>query len=412
MIRHSLSFALALTLGAGAALAQGAPAPDLSGSVRLGYWSSTRDLDDREPLGGGMVWLKARAPVPGGASLFAEGWGALRGPPEDGDASAELREAYLTATFGSLDLRLGRQIVAWGRADGINPTGNLAAEDLTLLTLEDGDRRLGTTTAAATWYFGDVAVSGLWIPEFRGHRFPLPAAGGALFVRDVREWPGDQWALRVERTGGAVDWSASFYRGLDLSPDLVPTTAPGRIGLRHRRISVTGLDAAATVGRFGVRAEGAYVQTEDEDGTDPFAKNPFAFFVVGGDRTWDGRINLNLQYLARVVTRFRPIPAGLPADARALAEQQAVLSGQAERVQHGASVRASVKWWRETVETEWAAVAYAGPRGIVMRPKASYAASDRVLVTVGAEVFRGSDGSLFRALRPNSAGFAEVRWGF
>ena len=57
-----------------------------------------------------------------------------------------------------LDVRAGRQIIAWGRADGLNPTDNLTGEDLTLLAPDDDDRRLGTTALRASYYLGDVSV--------------------------------------------------------------------------------------------------------------------------------------------------------------------------------------------------------------------------------------------------------------
>lgn len=382
-----------------------------TGSMRGGYWSSTRNLDREHPLGAGMMWLKGTAPLPGKVSAFAEGWAAWRGPADDPDAVAELREAFVGASFGGLDLRVGRQIVVWGRADGLNPTGNLAAEDLTLLTPEDADRRLGAATATGSYYLGSVAVSALWIPEFRGHRFPLPRESGALFIDERRSWPGDQWALRVERTGGALDWSMSLFRGLDLSPDLAPTGAPGQIALRHHRLLVLGADAATTLGRYGLRAEGAYVRTEDVDGTDPFIKNPFVFVVVGGDRTYDGRFNVNVQYIGRAVRHHRAA-SGLAADEAPIADQQAILSAQTRRIQHGASMRASAKWLHETLETEFAGIAYAEPRGSAMRPKATYAATDRISLSLGSEIFRGRSASFFRMLRPNSATFFELRWGF
>src|SRR5688572_6715104 len=239
MRRHSVLAALGVAaLAVASAGAQEPRSLRLSGSVRGGYWSSTRNLDREHPLGAAMTWLEGTATLGAGVTAFAEGWGALRGPAEDADTMIEMREAFVDAAIRGLDLRVGRQIVAWGRADGVNPTGSLAAEDLTLLTPDDADRRLGATTAVASYYAGGLSVSALWVPEFRGHRFPLPPAGGASFVRERRKWPGDQWAVRVERTGGAVDWSASLFQGLDLLPDLEPTATPSRIALRHRRIRV------------------------------------------------------------------------------------------------------------------------------------------------------------------------------
>ncbi|MDF2773119.1 MAG: hypothetical protein K0S86_2614 [Geminicoccaceae bacterium] len=425
----------ALALVTATLRAQERPRPEITGSLRGGYWSSTRELDRRHPLGSGMAWLKSTAQMPGHLTLFAEGWVAVRGPVDDADATAELREAYVTVALGNLDVRAGRQILAWGRADGVNPTGNLAAEDLTLLTPDDADRRLGATAATVSYYLGGLSISGVWLPEFRGHRIALPDGGGMSFDETKRAWPGDQWALRAEHTGGAVDWSASFFRGLDLSPDLEPAVIPsggpkGRsrgiaivpiegpagepnvVELHHRRVHVFGADAATTFGRYGLRAEGAYVRTEDGPGTDPFSRNPFVFVVLGGDRTFDGRLNVNVQYLGRAVVRFHRPPGDLSPDVAAVAQGQAVLSSQTRRVQHGASMRASYKWLHETLETEWAAVAYAGPRGVAMRPKVTYAVTDRFTLLAGAEVYRGEDASVFGLLRPNSTAFLEARVSF
>lgn len=154
------------------------------------------------------------------------------------------------------------------------------------------------------------------------------------------------------------------------------------------------------------------MRTEDGSGTAPFSRNPFVFVVLGADRTFDGRLNVNVQYLGRAVVRFREPPAGLSPDIAAVARSQAILANETRRVQHGASMRASYKWLHETLETEWAAVAYAGPRGVAMRPKVTYAVTDRFTLLAGAEVFRGEDASVFGLLRPNSTAFLEARLSF
>jgi hypothetical protein len=398
----------------------------ITGSVRAGYWSSTRNLDTEDHLGAGMIWMKSTRPLSDRVSFLAEGWLSLRGPMGDSDATGELREVFIDVRFGKLDVRAGRQIFAWGRADGVNPTDNLTGEDLTLLAPDDDDRRLGTTAVRASYYVGDVSVSGLWLPEFRGHRFPLPAPPPGLdFVREVGEWPGDQWAVRVEQTGRAVDWSASYFDGRDLFPDLGlnQTGEPGRtsgavgaagVRLSHHRVRVAGGDMAANVGRFALRAEAAYVDTEDSTGADPFTKNPFVFVVIGGDRTFREHLNLNVQYLYRFIVDYQPLPLANATSIlhATVAAQQAVLNSQAKRVQHGMSFRVAHKWLRETLEVECAAAAFFGPRGVNLRPKIVYAVSDHWKVLVGAELFRGESSSVFGLLRPNTATYLEARWSF
>jgi hypothetical protein len=392
----------------------------VTGAVRAGYWSSTRNLDADEHVGAAMLWLKTSRRLSGNASFFAEGWAALRGQLKDGDAAGELREAFVDLKFGRLDVRAGRQIIAWGRADGVNPTDNLSGQDLTLLVPDDADRRLGTTAVRASYYAGDVSLTGVWLPEFRGHEFALPAPPGVVFVRGEQRWPGDQWAVRVDQTGRTVDWSVSYFRGKDLAPDLVlvgeglqtRSRHTSGILLSHHRLRVFGADMTANLGRFGLRAEGAYVATEDASGADPFTKNPFVSVVAGADRTWGGLLNLNVQYLFRYVLENPAMPGHGSDFASIVAAQQAVLSSQTQRTQHGASFRIAYKWLHDTLEAELAAAGYAGPSGAALRPKVVYAVTDDWKTVVGAEILRGETTSLFGLLSRNSTGYVELRWSF
>jgi hypothetical protein len=387
----------------------------ITGAVRAGYWNSTRNLDAERHLGAGMLWLKTSRRLSSHISFLAEGWTALRGPLEDGDAIGELREAFVDVRVGQLDVRAGRQIIAWGRADGVNPTDNLSGQDLTLLVPDDADRRLGATAVRASYYIGEVSLTGVWLPEFRGHRFALPAPPpGVAIVRDDDGWPGDQWAVRVEQTGRGVDWSVSYFSGKDMAPDLgvaAPDDAAPRILLLHHHVRVFGADMTTNLGRFGLRAEGAYVGTEDTRGADPFVKNPFVFVVAGADRTFGGQLNLNVQYLFRYVLDDPLMPRD-GAFAPAVAAQQAILSSQTRPAQHGASFRIGYKWLHETLEAECAAAAYAGPSGATVRPRLVYAVTDEWKALVGAEIVGGERASLFGLLRRNSTAFVELRRSF
>jgi hypothetical protein len=161
-----------------------------------------------------------------------------------------------------------------------------------------------------------------------------------------------------------------------------------------------------------LRAEAAYVRTEDKLGMNPFIKNPYLFVVAGGDRTIHEHMNVNLQYLFRYIVDHRqPDPMGSPI-ADAVAVQSAAFSGQARQYQHGASARVSYKWFHDTLEAEVAAAGYFRPRGSVIRPQITYAVSDRMKLLVGGEFYRGDAASVFGIQRDNSGAFAEARWSF
>jgi hypothetical protein len=383
-------------------------------TLRVGLWSSTRELDRQGPFGAGMLWGKAAKPLTEKVSFLVDGWTSLRGPFDDGHARGEVREGFVTFTSGPIELRAGRQIIAWGRADGINPTDNLTPQDLTVLAPDDSDRRLGSTAVRCIYSFRDISATAIWLPEFRSNRVPIPSGFGDLEASES-EWGARQFALRVEQTGRAIDWSVSAFRGRDLNPDLQAGTLSGQqasgVTLIHHDVRVIGADAAGNVGRYGLRAEAAYAVTKDRHGIDPFTRNPFLSVVVGGDRTLREHMNVNVQYLYRWVTHYSTFDSSDPF-ASAVARQAAVFSGQTRAHQHGASARVSYKWFHDTLEAELAAAGYADPRGGVIRPKITYAVSDRMKVLAGGEIYRGRATSQFGMLRDNSGAFVEARWGF
>ncbi len=379
-------------------------------TFRAGVWSSTRELDPDGPFGAGMLWGKIARPITSQLSVAGDGWVSLRGPFERGHARGELREAFVTYSSGPIEIRAGRQIIAWGRADGINPTDNLTGQDLTLLAPDDSDRRLGAAAVRVTYALGDITAMAIWLPEFRSNRIPVPPMLGDLEASES-EWGAKPFAFRVEQTGRAVDWAASVFHGRDLGPDL-GVGQQAVLSLSHHEVTVFGADAAGNVGRFGLRSEAAFVRTDDRDGMDPFVKNPYLSVVAGGDRTMREHLNVNVQYLYRYVAHFGSASPSESPFVNLVAASQAALSGQTRRHQHGASARVSYKWFHDTLEAEVAAAGYAEPRGGVLRPKVTYAISDRMKVLVGGEFYRGDPASIFGILRDNSGAYAEMRFSF
>ena len=76
------------------------------------------------------------------------------------------------------------------------------------------------------------------------------------------------------------------------------------VTLRNSELKMFGGDIATTVGNYGLRAEFAYANTADTDGSNPFIMNRYLEFVAGGDRTFDDYRNFNLQAFVRHVFDF------------------------------------------------------------------------------------------------------------
>ena len=386
----------------------------LTGSIRGGFWSSSRMLDDKENIPTGSLWVKGSPALGPNSTLDFEGWvGKLSG---DDEIKGHLREGYVSLGAGPVDLRIGQQIIVWGRADRINPTDNLTPRDFTLLAPDDDDQRLGTFAVKGTYFFGPFSFTALWLPHFEPDRIPLRSPPPHLFFSEQRpEGEYRQGAFKMEQTGGAVDWSLSYFHGFDLFPDIaIDFSHPSSVNLvlEHHPIDVIGADAAMTVGRFGLRGEAAYTFTEDRRGDDPEIKNPFFFMVVGGDRNFLESLNINLQYIFRFVSQYRNPEEILDPLQREVAIQQAVITNQIDRVQQGVSLRISDQWLNQTLEGEVVGVLFFPRHDYALRPKATYAFSDRWKGIIGADLFRGEQRSFFGYLRSNSTVYAELRWGF
>jgi hypothetical protein len=417
---HALLLAAGLVAGSACVWAEdeisasSSPLADanVSGSLRASFWGISNNAPGNSDIGIAETWLKA-APHLGDASLVMEGWARDTDVAHAGKTNGVLREGYLSLSAGDADFRIGKQIIVWGRADQLNPTDNLTPRNNTLYMADTDDQRLGALAVKSTYNFSSVALTGIWLPGFQPNKQPLPVTPGVVFAESVPS--GDQFALKLEQSGQTVDWSMSYFRGFDLNPDIrVATVVPGTttLMLQHHRIRVLGADAATVVGRYGLRAEMAYTQTEDAAGTDPFVKNPFFYGVAGADRTFYEYLNVNLQYFVRKVTNYSDPNAISNPMARNVALQQAAASSQLDRIQQGASLRIGDKWLNETLEAEVAAVVTFTRGDFLLRPKVAYAFDDRWKGSLGAYVYRGGSNTLFGLMRNRSAVFTELRYSF
>jgi hypothetical protein len=388
---------------------------DIAGSIRGSYWSSSRSLNDKDNVGVAALWLRGRSQLLPAVALVADGWLMNDTLFSARATNALLREGYLDLRFGPLDLRVGQQIIAWGRADRLNPTDNLTSRNLTLLVPEDNDQRTGTTGIQATYHVGGLSLIGVWLPTFQPNIIPIqtPPDPFVLLPRQLPTEPVSQFAVKVDQTGRQVDWSLSFFDGFDLYPDLeIVGTSLTKINVAptYHHIQVVGGDAATVWGPYGLRAEMAYTFTEH--GKNSAVKSPFFYMVLGADRTFLGSFNVNLQFVLRVISDYQnPINVPNPAY-RAVAIEQATINNQLDEVQESITLRVSKKWLNETLETEVASIVGLNRLDYAVRPKAKYAITDRLRATVGGDIFRGPTPSYFGRIRDTSTAYVELRWDY
>lgn len=327
-MRHARALLFASGLASAAVLASGfALAGPLAAQPRIGGFLEYDNLTYLETPDDSLVNARNQVVLQTEVRHYAGDRASLFGAVEFRfDAADESRdrvyldEAYVDLFLGPVDLRIGRQVLAWGRADGFNPTDNLTAWDFSDI-LDTDDEELGLAGAAATWYVGDWSAQGVIAPTFtpsvlpdQDSRWwpdlpssvPNPAFPEAVepfltatyeFANETRPDEGldsFQYAIRVSGTLGRWDVSASWFDGFDDLPSLHLTTSVDSaftvvsiaVEPRYHRRRAIGADFATAVGSFGLHWEAAYYLTADPDGTDPAIDDRYLHYVVGGDRTF------------------------------------------------------------------------------------------------------------------------------
>jgi hypothetical protein len=386
-----------------------------SGVWRTDYYHSSKSLDDATGFLGSTAQIKV-------LPTFTE---SLDGKVEaratnsalgEGDTQTRLVEGYVTAHFTSADLQIGRQIIAWGRADGINPTDNVSPRDFTgMLPFED-DQRFGTIALKLDLYLSqEHTLSVLAAPFFEPSEVPLPPTL-TIFERMPARTPSNtQAGMKLNKIGEGSDWSISYYRGFSLVPTarvLCNDVRGSAVELHYDRINAFGADFARNYGRFGLRGEAAYVDTSDDTGEDPGTRNPYLFWIVGVDRTFYEYLNVNLQFFQRRARRHQDPQMIADPLARSTARINAMTEGQPERISNGISFRVSHQWFNETLKAEvFAAINLTGGDSFV-RPLVTYAFSDRWKGTIGAELYSGGADTQYGSLESNRGAFVELRYGF
>lgn len=388
---------------------------NLEVSPRASVWTHDRNLNDQTVTAVGSVRARV-SPHYGALDGFAQGF--VQVVSEQG-WSGDLVEAWMRVTSGNVEVKAGRQIVVWGRADGLNPTDVISSRNYTLLVARDDEQRRGNMMLQGRVALGTYTIDAYWLPEFRPNVFPIDFdRPGVSVLPDQAINDNQQFALKLDRSGGSVDWSLSWFHGIDRTRDFVaipatPQTIPGSIVQVQQRfpsIDMIGADIAGTVGEFGYRAEAAYTAVNGPNTI--YRKNSNIWFVAGIDTTLGNGWHVNLQYSLRYIFNYSdPLAIPNPIE-RAVAAQSAAVNNQLSETQSGATFHANRSFLQDTLDVELTTIVYFQPTNAALMPQVTYAINDRVYLAAGADIFLGPELSYFGRVRSISGGHVQLNFGF
>jgi hypothetical protein len=316
--------------------------------------------------------------------------------------SLELKEAWVEASLGDLDLRLGKQLVAWGLADGNNPTDTINARHQgTRYTTTLDEQKISNWMLNATYYLpGNLGtLQGLLLPVSIPNDLPsiamtVSAGPSTTIVIKDDGYPditmeNVEGGLRSLFYLGNLSFSASYFTYLDRYPDFTVNVVGGPSTTItytpvHNRIQQFGLDAAYTIAGFDIRSEWALSFTKDLEGTTPEEKNPYLQGVLQASRSFiNGTTSLSLAWAPRYVLNYKA-----PSDYTNPNDQQAAsmlrqYDGQAYEWENGVSLRVAGKYLNETLQPEVLFLAETSARDWLGTASVSYQLADGLSLKAG-----------------------------
>jgi hypothetical protein len=328
------------------------------------------------------------------------------------ETGIDLHEVWIEHVGEGFDVRVGRQIIIWGKADGIQITDLVCPPDYTEFITRGLDEIRQPVEAARLRFLGRVVnLELIWIPFFRAGVSPRP--GNPWYLGDPARGPG--WEARELKPGGSLgdgeiamkasaflpglDFAASVFYTHDDFPVLGPIVpgqggTPGFRESRFRRMTVLGLEMSRPTGNLVIRAETAALLGQRRQNPDPLGqpvrqdglKWLFGLdWTPGDDWTVSGQLAAD-QILGRN-------KAGLPPES------------------YTATLNVSKKLFNQILTVTNMIYGDINNSGFYDSLKVEYEAMDGLIISVGTDIFWGHEGR-FALYRDNSQAWAKVKYYF
>jgi len=350
----------------------------------------------------------------------------------------DLREAYIDIygfVLSNLDIRLGRQRIAWGTGDKINPTDNLNPYDLE--DIWDFGRHLGSDGMLASLYLGDYTVTTAILPLFTPAVLPTgdwasimsqPVDLPGLTVQNVTDsiiMPENSFretfkgGLKVKKQFFGYDMSLSYVYGLDDLPTaskvvIVPTENIGEVDifteLFYPKMHIAGFDITGAIDEVGIWGEAAmFIPEEVILLTDMSAlgmgiqesiaieNKPYVKFLIGTDYTFRNGIYVNVQYLHGFVHERGSENLE---DYLLFGSEWILLNNKIKIMPVAGAI--TVKDF-SNIRDNFA---------VVYAPEISYRPNDNAELSVGMRLIEGSDNTTFGQLKDNDEIYFKVKYSF
>jgi hypothetical protein len=322
------------------------------------------------------------------------------------ESEAEIGEAFVEGPLSkAVDLKVGRQIVVWGKADTLRVTDLLNPLDLRLPGRTDvDDLRLPQFMSKLSYHRGPWTASATLVHEARYNKTVVP--GSDFFPLTVALPPERKpsRSFNNQEIGLALDgvfsgWDLSLYAASVFNDQ--PHVALEGDGLvrNHTRLGMFGLAANVASGNWLWKAEGAYLDGFKFSGA-PGEKFARLDALAGVEFAGLTDTTISLEVVNRRLLDFDARLSGTPEDGR--------------RSDFQSALRLTRSFFNETLDLVFLASTHGldGGNGAVQRLQAAYDVNDSLVITGGLISYLNGDKQSFSNVGRNDRLFVEFVFHF
>ncbi|PHR27752.1 MAG: hypothetical protein COA36_08765 [Desulfotalea sp.] len=305
-----------------------------------------------------------------------------------------------------LDIKIGRQIVVWGKADNLRVTDILNPLDNRILGMVDIKyKRLPVAMSKLDYYSGPWNVSVIVINEVRFDKIPVynsdfyPGNGPAVSDVEPTNFALDTQQYAMAVNGIFSGWDLSFYQAwvYDGRPHLtLKDSTPVR---EHNRVSMSGMTGNIAFGNWLFKGEGAWWNGLKYGAVS--AKNFNRIDLMAGvEYTGFSETMLSLEFVNRHIIHYNQQLAS-PPDLTEQDVQQTVLMVSRDFFNDRTQAKLLCSFFDTT-----------GDGGAFERLQLEHELSDAVSITGGIIFYQSGDLQAFSDLGGNDRIFLEYVYSF
>ena len=314
-----------------------------------------------------------------------------------------LREAYLDLYLGNFDLRVGKQQIVWGKADGVFITDIVSPKNLFQFLLPEFDEiRIGVEGAKFDYYIGNNTLEVVWLPVFTPTEYADPNSVWALQqsfpITPIFNYSNSKVNASLENSElfakysaltSLVDFEIMGGYMWDDDPTMFSTFSPNGFGgmnlvitPEHKRLSIAGGSFSTTIGPFVIRGEGAYYVGKYFNTTNPAVnqgviKKDYIHYMIGTDFNLLD-INFSAQFIQKIILDYKDVIASTP-----------LFNGETSNMM---TFLARYSILNETLNLELFSYYDFEFDDALIRPRMLYDFSDSINLQFGANIFTGTEG--------------------